>query len=55
MKTELESEKLLQPTAENRLLVLRCELTYHTLIYSLSPQIQAPDMAKDYSHDACPT
>ena len=34
MKKELESGKLLQPKVENRLLVLRCEFTLHTLIHT---------------------
>jgi hypothetical protein len=43
MKTELESEKLLQPTVENLFLAIR-EFIYHTLIHTFSFEILLPNI-----------
>ena len=46
MKVFREIEKAIQWLSEEEL---------HTLIYSLSPQIQTQDMVRVYSQNACPT
>ena len=53
MKTELARGKLLQPTAENRLLVLRCEFTLHTLMHTFHFETKPPNSVLSSRRGKC--
>jgi len=53
MKTELARGKLLQPTAENRLLVIRCEFTLHNLMHTFHFETKPPNSVLSSRRGKC--